>query len=124
VTPEWVHVQYPETAQFRIRSTISTGFGPRLPTAATEIATNAARLCRKLEHTIATYHQMRKRGMRVVVGEGQQRLQGRLGGLLQQPVAARRDHHRIQDHDAGAGRLQPAADGVDHLFVAWLATCV
>ena len=47
------------------------------------------------------------------VRERQQRMQRRLIRLLQQPVAAGRHHHGIQDHDAGAGLLQPAADRVN-----------
>ena len=41
-----------------------------------------------------------------------------LGRFLQQPVAARRHHHRVQDHDAGAHLFEPGPDGVDHRVVA------
>jgi hypothetical protein len=52
------------------------------------------------------------------VCQGQELAQFRLGGLLQQPVAAGGDHHRIKDHDGGTRLRQPAADRGNHRRVA------
>ena len=51
------------------------------------------------------------------VSQREERAEGRLGGLLQQAVAAGGHHDRVKDHDAGTDLLQPAADRGDHLLV-------